>query len=81
MRVRETNAKCDISHEVKGDQTPPTVQVKFSELSLLFLLINFATISLPPSPLAADGSELTLDGATHTALDMIATINSRSRSL
>ena len=29
--VRESNLKCDVAHEVKGDQTPPTVHVTFSK--------------------------------------------------
>lgn len=29
--VQGTNSKCEVSHEVKGDQTPPTVQVTFSK--------------------------------------------------
>lgn len=29
--VRETNLKCEVSHEVKGDQTPPTVAVTFGK--------------------------------------------------
>lgn len=33
-RVRETNSKCEVIHEVKGDLTPPTVHVKFSKASL-----------------------------------------------
>ncbi|CAI8032328.1 39S ribosomal protein L53, mitochondrial [Geodia barretti] len=57
-RVRETNSKCDVTHEVRGDQTPPTVQVRFT-----------------------DGSEFVLEGASHTALDIIAAINRKSRTL
>ena len=31
--VRESNLKCEVTHEVKGDQTPPTVHVTFSKSS------------------------------------------------
>ena len=34
--VKESNLKCEVAHEVKGDQTPPTVHVTFSEWMLLW---------------------------------------------
>ena len=32
--VRETNLKCEILREIKGDQTPPAVHVTFSKCLL-----------------------------------------------
>ena len=45
-RVRETNSKCDVTHEVRGDQTPPTVQVKFST-SYVTMLCVYNVMFLP----------------------------------
>ena len=74
-RVRETNSKCEVSHEVKGDETPPTVQVKFSKSLMTMWCIVCALLC------AADGSELVFEGSSHKALDIIAAINSKSRKL
>lgn len=73
--VRETNIKCEVVHEVKGDQTPPTVQVTFSKI--LIIVCCGSSVSLH----IVDGSELLLEGGSNTALDMIAAINSKSRTL
>ena len=45
-RVRETNSKCDVTHEVRGDQTPPTVQVRFST-SYIRILCVYNVIFVP----------------------------------
>ena len=40
--VKESNLKCEVTHEVKGDQTPPTVHVTFSEWMLLWQRLVYA---------------------------------------
>ena len=51
-RVRDTNPKCDVSHEVNGDKTPPTVQVKFSKSYIIVCMAIFLPL-LPSWPIVS----------------------------
>lgn len=76
-KLKLTNPKCQVRCSITGNFSDPSVEVEFSEfvITLLLIIIWLFNNSL------VDGSKMQFESAKFEALDMVAKINTKAKTL